>query len=59
MADGIHMLMDYFIYSEGNVKGLIICCLISLCSFLLFIMTFIFGKPKAGTEKARNKGNVQ
>lgn len=55
MTGSIQMLMDYFIYSEGNVKGLIICCLISLCSFILLIMTFLFGKPKADTEKIKNK----
>lgn len=38
--------IDFFMYSEGNVKALLICCCISLTSFVLFILSLFFGNQK-------------
>ncbi len=58
MTGSIQTIMDYFIYSEGNIKGLIICCLISLSSFILLILTFVFGKSKPKPEKVKKNGGT-
>lgn len=58
MISNLQMLLDFFIYSEGNVKGLIICCLISLGSFVLLILTFVFGKKGSKPEKVGKSGKI-
>lgn len=48
--------IDYFMYSEGNVKALLVCCCISLFFFVLFVISFFWGgqkqKPQANVKKS-------
>lgn len=63
--DIIRTVIDYFQYSEGNIKALLICCLISLSCIVLMLLTRLFeGKPgnrgaAAGTMEAAVSGNSE
>ncbi len=50
----MNILIDYFKYSQGNVKALIICIGISFFFFIIFLLSFLIKPSKRTYSKVKN-----